>query len=899
MADRSWHRVKGIVAEALDRTPQERSAFVDEACDDDAELRQQVLEFLEVEEKADALFGAATATVAGPAAAAADRRRIGRYEIRGVIASGGMGTVYEAVQDHPHRLVALKLLRRGAASPQATKRFRQEAEILGSLRHPNIAQIHDAGTVEEGTDAQPYFVMELVKGEPLVRYADSRKLGTRQRMELFVKVCDAVQYAHYRGVIHRDLKPDNILVDDLGEPKVLDFGVARATDSDIRTTTLRTDIGQLIGTVPYMSPEQVTGDPMALDTRSDVYSLGVLLYELLSGRLPHDVRDRTIPEAIRVIREDDPTPLSSVNRIFRGDVDTIVTMALAKEKTRRYQSAADLARDVQRYLDDEPIVARPASTFYQLRKFARRNKALVGGSAVAVAALVMGTAVATWQAVQATRARDQAVDVSEFLFEVLGATDFTEVGRRLDVVEVLDRAVAVIPMRFAGRPELEAKVRHLLGVSYTSMSEFEPGLEQLRLARQIRAETLGAEHADTLESAAMVATILGKSYQWREAERSWREVVDARRRTLGDDHPDTLRSMSALSGTLANSYKGEEAIELSRRSAEGLIGVLGDDHEDAIAAYLAMWVPLYNQGLYDEIEQVLVRAGEMAERALPEDNSTRRRAVKVHGEWLCLMNRWDEGWPMLEQALVGQKRLFPGDDFQTLRWMQAAAEQMLRNGPDEETRQQGLLMAREAADGIARVFGDDHIHTGYALRYLATAERIMGNFEAAAEHFRRCVAIQRGYLGDDHPHVSNSLSKLGWTLAKLGRFEEGEPMLREAIEHHIAMINRMPDSPMTKAHRDTVFAIHNLAAALEKAGRAPDAEVEWLRAMAIHARANDYGRTAELRLAINLAYQKRYDEAEPHYRRVVEERLDTLGPEHDATIAAQEALASFLMRREQ
>ncbi|MHC4220064.1 MAG: serine/threonine-protein kinase, partial [Planctomycetota bacterium] len=210
MADQRWHQVKGIVAEALDRAPPERPGFVDEACGDDAALRAQVGELLELEEKADAWFGAPTASVAGPAATAEGVRQIGRYEIRGVIAAGGMGTVYEAVQDHPHRLVALKLLRRGAASPQAMKRFHHEAEILGRLRHPNIAHIHDAGTFDEGEGAQPYFVMELVKGEPLIRYADSRKLGTRQRMELFVKICDAVQYAHHHGVIHRDLKPDNI-----------------------------------------------------------------------------------------------------------------------------------------------------------------------------------------------------------------------------------------------------------------------------------------------------------------------------------------------------------------------------------------------------------------------------------------------------------------------------------------------------------------------------------------------------------------------------------------------------------------------------------------------------------------------------------------------------------------
>jgi tetratricopeptide (TPR) repeat protein len=701
MADQRWHQVKGIVAEALDRAPPERPGFVDEACGDDAALRAQVGELLELEEKADAWFGAPTASVAGPAATAEGVRQIGRYEIRGVIAAGGMGTVYEAVQDHPHRLVALKLLRRGAASPQAMKRFHHEAEILGRLRHPNIAHIHDAGTFDEGEGAQPYFVMELVKGEPLIRYADSRKLGTRQRMELFVKICDAVQYAHHHGVIHRDLKPDNIFVDDLGEPKILDFGVARATDADIRATTLRTDVGQLIGTVPYMSPEQVTGDPTELDTRSDVYSLGVVLYELMSGRLPHDLRGKTIPEAVRVIREDDPTPLSSVNRVFRGDVETIVAKALAKEKARRYQTAADLASDVRRYLKDEPIVARPASTFYQLRKFARRNKALVGGAAVAAAALVLGTAVASWQAVQATRARDQAVDVNAFLFEVLGATDFVEEGRRLDVMDVLDRAVAAIPTTFSDRPVLEAEIRHRLGISYASMSAFDKGLHQLRAARAIRTRELGPEHDDTLESTATLAEILSRIYHWYESEQLWREVVDAQRRRLGEDHPDTLRSIGQLSRPLVNIYKVDEAIRLSSRSANGLIKALGEDHEDAIYAYLWTWSPLYGQGRYDEAKAVLEQSVEMAERALPEDHRVRLLAEKWLGGWLCRTGYWDEGWPMIERALATQERLYPGDDLRTLRWLDEVGSQMVLYGADDETKAEGVRMIN-ATEGIRR-----------------------------------------------------------------------------------------------------------------------------------------------------------------------------------------------------
>ncbi|MHC4416941.1 MAG: serine/threonine-protein kinase, partial [Planctomycetota bacterium] len=273
MSEVSTDRIEAIFAAAVERLPDQRAAYVEQACGTDAALQSRVGDLLRAFDRADDVLGEAPPSVAEyptpDRLSEAVGTQIGRYTIRRVIASGGMGTVYEAVQDNPRRAVALKVLRRGAASRRAMRRFQHEAEILGRLQHANIAHIHEAGTIDEGEGAQPFFVMELIKGRPLLERAATEKLGTRDRLALFVKVCDAAQYAHHKGVIHRDLKPDNILVDDQGEPKILDFGIARATDSDIQTTTLRTSIGELIGTVPYMSPEQVAGDPIELDTRSD------------------------------------------------------------------------------------------------------------------------------------------------------------------------------------------------------------------------------------------------------------------------------------------------------------------------------------------------------------------------------------------------------------------------------------------------------------------------------------------------------------------------------------------------------------------------------------------------------------------------------------------------------
>ena len=300
--------------------------------------------------------------------------RIGSYTLGKVLGQGGMGVVYIAEQENPRRKVALKLIRSGTVSTELVRRFKYEAEILGRLQHPGIAQIYEAGTIRGPRGSQPYFAMELIQGVPLNHYLAENSLSTRERLELLATICDAVHHAHQKGIIHRDLKPGNILVTETGQPKILDFGVARATDSDIQTTTIQTDIGQLIGTVPYMSPEQVAGDPAELDTRSDVYALGVIAYEVLSGRPPYDLRNKIIPEAVRIIRENTPPPLSGTNRTFRGDVETIVSKALEKDKSRRYQSASDFASDIRHYLAYEPIEAKRDSTWYVISKLARRHK---------------------------------------------------------------------------------------------------------------------------------------------------------------------------------------------------------------------------------------------------------------------------------------------------------------------------------------------------------------------------------------------------------------------------------------------------------------------------------------------------------------------------------------------
>jgi WD40 repeat protein len=417
MTEQPRDRAETLFHQAADLSPDEQQALLDAACQGDPGLRAAVEQLL----ANDARLGADTdvtfldsplvrpspptavspALTAGPALPP----QVGRYRILRLLGQGGMGTVYEAEQDNPRRPVALKVIRAGLVLPAVLKRFAHEAQFLGRLRHPGIAQIYEAGVAEDG---QPFFALELIRGVALDEYARCHGFDAADRLDLLARVCDAVQHAHEHGVIHRDLKPANILVDETGQPKVLDFGVARVTDADLRKSTDLTRTGQLVGTLSYMSPEQVAADRAALDNRSDVYTLGVILFELLAGRLPYPLEHLPPLEAARVIREQEPSRLGALDARLRGDVETIVAKALEKNRAHRYPSAAELAADIRRHLRNEPIRARPPSALYQLRKFARRHKALVGGVAGVIAALVLGLIGTTLFAVREARQRGQA-----------------------------------------------------------------------------------------------------------------------------------------------------------------------------------------------------------------------------------------------------------------------------------------------------------------------------------------------------------------------------------------------------------------------------------------------------------------------------------------------------------
>jgi WD40 repeat protein/predicted Ser/Thr protein kinase len=495
MAKPSPQRVEELFDQALDLDPARRAAFLDEQCQGDAELRAAVEKLLQLDSKAQAaeLLLRSPLAATRPQAFAPPAPRfpaIARYRVLRLLGEGGMGTVYEAQQDNPRRSVALKVIRAGLTSGILLKRFAREAEILGRLRHAGIAQVYDAGVAESG---QPFFVMELIVGVPLDQYAREHALDAGGRLELVARVCDAVQHAHERGVIHRDLKPANILVEPSGQPKVLDFGVARPADLGLTASGGRTEAGQLLGTLSYMSPEQASGDPSAIDPRGDVYALGVLLYELLAHRLPYSLDELPLPEAVRVICEHEPSRLGSLDGRLRGDVETIVGKALEKDRGRRYPSAAELAADIRRHLRHEPIRARPMSSAARLARWCRRRPGTAALLAALAVVVLTSFALITWKWREADQQRRNAEDTAQ-----------REIRARQQAEEYRQearRSLYVANVRLAQVAWDGAQVEHMLAL-LDEAARRRPGDDNLRGFEWDYLQRLGHPKVQTLKGPA-------------------------------------------------------------------------------------------------------------------------------------------------------------------------------------------------------------------------------------------------------------------------------------------------------------------------------------------------------------------------------------------------------------
>ncbi len=548
MDEHQYQRIREIFHQVCDLPVAEQGATLAALCGDDSDLRQSVEQLLTAIHDADD-------TVLNPETfqTAEFMPSIEGYTIIRLLGEGGMGSVYEAEQLQPARRVAIKVLRLGYATKALTRRFQLEAEALARLKHPGIAQVYEVGIDQK--IAQPYIAMELVEGPSLKAFVRSNELPARDILGLASKLCDAVEHAHQRGVIHRDLKPTNILIDESGTPKILDFGIARVTEQDVRAVTMKTEIGQIIGTLAYMSPEQASGDPSQIDHRSDVYSLGVILFELLTGQLPHQTDKMQLADALSVVRDHDPTRISSLDTRLRGDIDTIIAKALERDPDRRYQRAAELGNDIRRHLGDEPILARPPSRMYQLEKFAKRNKGFVASVCVVFLLLSVGVVSLSFALQRESIARKSAEEslvrstaAYEFLDEIfLGLGPKQTEGKDTELLRMmLDRA-AERAMTGIEIPVVRAEMLTLIGQTFNAVFAYEDAALVLDDAIELYESTPPIDERGLHHAHSLLATSLFKLGKLEDAEQQF-ELLVAYEREAGDAEQlsITLRQFSEM-----------------------------------------------------------------------------------------------------------------------------------------------------------------------------------------------------------------------------------------------------------------------------------------------------------------------------------------------------------------
>ncbi|HEX4006073.1 MAG TPA: tetratricopeptide repeat protein [Acidobacteriaceae bacterium] len=725
---------------------------------------------------------------------------IGRYRILRLLGEGGMGSVYEAEQESPQRTVALKVIRAGFATGEMLRRFENETQALGRLQHPGIAQIYDAGAVDTPLGKQPYIAMELVRGENLLVYCEKHKLKTRQRLELMAKICDAVQHAHQRGLIHRDLKPANILVGEDGQPKILDFGIARLTDSDAQATR-QTSVGEIIGTLAYMSPEQVAGDPEELDTRSDVYALGVILYELLAGKGPYTI-GRQIPEALRAICEEEPSALSVVNRRYRGDIETIAAKALEKDKTRRYGSVADLAADIRRHLRDEPIVARPPSTIYQIQKFTRRNKALVTGVAAVFVVLAVGVVVSTREAVLARREQKQArqetaiaQSVNDFLQnDLLGqasAYNQAKPDPNITVRTVLDRAARKIEGKFQGQPEVEGAIRDTIGRTYADLGLYPEARRQLERALTLERGAYGANSPGAIQTMLHLEDAEESGGKYGEAEAHGKEALAASRRVLGPDSPTTIQAMNRLTSVLDEEAKYAEAEPLATEAVATSRRVLGPNSRGALTSMYYLAIIDYDVGKNAEAEALNSQVLSMREKLLGPDNPDTLAAMNNLGAVYGSEHKFAQAEAIDEKLLAARQRVLGPEHPDTLDAMVNLAYDYRA----ERKYDQAKTLDAQVLEIQKRVLGPLHPLTLRSMHNVATDTLLTGDPRTAEAMDRQTLALRQRALGADSPDTLWSMNSLAGDLRAQQRYEEAAALDRQTIALRSRVLG--PDNPLT------------------------------------------------------------------------------------------------------
>jgi serine/threonine protein kinase len=826
-----WPKIKEILGAALERAPGERGPFLDQACERQPALRAEVESLLAAHAEADALFSSEHSESEATSRVAEGPCTIGPYRLIRELGAGGMGQVWLAEQTEPvQRRIALKLIKAGMYDAATVQRFRAERQSLAIMEHPAIAKVFEAGTTPEG---QPYLAMEYVDGLPITDYCDRKKLAIRERLKLFLQVCDGVQHAHQKAIIHRDLKPSNILVVEVnGKPmaRIIDFGLAKAATPVVTEDVLRTRAGTFLGTPGYMSPEQADPESIDVDTRADVYSLGVVLYELLTGLLPFDTtqwKNQSLEEILRQLREADPqrpsakvrlnrdtsytrvqarcTELGALAAVLKGDLDWVTMKALEKDRGLRYGTVAEFASDIECYLENKPVVARPASRAYRLRKYARRHRLEVGVAAGTFVVLAVFAATEAVQLRHTTRERDRADRITGFMKSMFEVSDPGESrGNTITAREILDKASGNIGTGLSKDPEAQAQMMEVMGEVYDSLGLYRRAEALFTQAVDTQQHVLGPSSAETLKSMRYLAWVMHEQGRDSEAEKLDRDVLERYRQAFGVEHHGTLAAMSDLASILRVQFRYGEAEKLQRETVEIQSRVLGPESEDTLTSMNNLANTLSYEQKYAEAEALRRKALDIQRRVLGPEYPDTLRSMMNLADTLYLEGRYSDAETLERETLGIQKQVLGPDHPETLMTMYNLTCALNKTGSYTEAE----TLGRKTLGDRSRVLGPEHRATLKTMVVLAASLLKNGRYPEAEKLLRDALAIQTRTLGPNHRDVAASLYQLAILDEQEGKNDEAIALLRDSINHGLGVDARNgigTDPDLTPLHSDPRF----------------------------------------------------------------------------------------------